>query len=86
MELENIFQWTDSYPSYDILTNDIRNEELYELRSKEEILGVICLNSNQEPEYRTIDWLDKAGSVALLLVSVVFIISVLSFTLALVFG
>lgn len=60
MELENILQWTDSYPSLDVITSDIDNKELYELHDEDEILGVICLSLYQEPEYRTIDWLDKA--------------------------
>jgi len=62
MEIENIFQWTDNYPSFDIIATDISNKELYELYDEEEILGVICINTTQEPEYKTIDWLNKAGN------------------------
>jgi ribosomal protein S18 acetylase RimI-like enzyme len=59
MELENIFQWTDSYPNLEIIIKDIDNKELYELYKEDDLIGVICFNTRQEPEYLTIDWLDK---------------------------
>ena len=62
MELENIHQWTDSYPNFSLITKDIHNKELYELDSGGEIAGVICLNNCQASVYENIDWLDKNGN------------------------
>ena len=59
MEFENIFQWTESYPNLDIIINDINNKDLYELSNEGELLGVICFNVNQNPQYKIIDWQDK---------------------------
>ncbi len=66
MELENIFQWTDSYPNHDIIINDINNNDLYELSEEEKLLGVICLNVSQDPAYKTIDWHDRNGKVLII--------------------
>ena len=66
MENENIFQWTESYPNMEIVIQDIDNKELYELSSETEILGVVCLNVYQDPEYGNIDWLDKTGNALII--------------------
>ena len=66
MELEKIFQWTDSYPNLDIIINDIKNSDLYELRIDGELLGVICFNIKQDPQYEIIDWVDKNGKVLII--------------------
>lgn len=61
MEFENIFQWTENYPNLDIIINDINNNDLYELNRDGNLLGVICFNVNQDPQYKIIDWHDKNG-------------------------
>ena len=66
MKIEDIFQWTESYPNFDVIANNIINKELYELHNEDEILGVICLNVYQEPQYETIDWLDKSGNALII--------------------
>jgi GNAT superfamily N-acetyltransferase len=59
MEFENIYQWTEFYPNLDIITNDIRNKELFELHNEGQILGTICLNTVQEKQFETISWSDN---------------------------
>lgn len=66
MEFENIFQWTESYPNLDIIINDINNKDLYELSKEGELLGVICFNVSQDPQYKIIDWQDKNGCVLII--------------------
>jgi ribosomal protein S18 acetylase RimI-like enzyme len=51
-----IFQWTDSYPSSKIITEDIRNKYLYVLTCDNDIIGAINISEEQEKEYETIDW------------------------------
>ena len=59
LEEEKIFQWTDSYPTIEIIERDIFNRELFELNIQEQIVGVICPNNKQEEIYNTIDWKDN---------------------------
>ncbi|MEO5911741.1 MAG: GNAT family N-acetyltransferase [Pelobium sp.] len=66
MELENIFQWNESYPNFNNILEDINNEQLYEIFCDNNIIGVICINNKQEPEYKKIDWSDKNGKALII--------------------
>jgi len=60
---ENVFQWTDNYPTLDIIFQDIANSHLYGLYQQDECIGAIVLNSIQSPQYNAILWKDTNGKV-----------------------
>lgn len=55
--LQNIFQWNESYPSKEAFENDLKNNELYVLVHKEEIIGSISITSDIDKEYLPVKWL-----------------------------
>lgn len=63
MEGRGIYQWGDFYPTVDIITNDIQCESLYTMQNRKECVGIICLNEEQSPEYREIEWLSDERCV-----------------------
>lgn len=61
MRKQRIFQWTDNYPTVDIIANDINNRHLYGLSKNDKWLGVIVLNTTQSAEYNNVNWEDSNG-------------------------
>ncbi|WP_424492683.1 GNAT family N-acetyltransferase [Salinimicrobium sp. GXAS 041] len=57
MQQKGIFQWNEHYPSKERLANDIEKEQLYVLKEKEGILGIIVLTPEMDEEYIPIEWL-----------------------------
>ncbi|HET8574233.1 MAG TPA: GNAT family N-acetyltransferase [Edaphocola sp.] len=51
-----IFQWTDHYPTLQIIQNDIESGHLYQIQSGKDILGIINISAIQEEEYKNINW------------------------------
>lgn len=47
--------WTELYPNRDVFKSDIDNKHLYVLEDKE-ILGIVVLNSIEDPNYKNISW------------------------------
>ncbi len=62
MEKEHIFQWTDSYPTLEILDADIKSGNLYCLGSGV-CAGVIHISDIQEAEYGSVKWQHTTGNV-----------------------
>ncbi|MFK7946646.1 MAG: GNAT family N-acetyltransferase [Saprospiraceae bacterium] len=56
LETQNIYQWTDKYPTLSIIKNDIEKEFLYVLKVNDEIVGAINISEEQETVYQTVDW------------------------------
>lgn len=56
LEDNNIYQWTDNYPTRQIIGNDIESDVLYILKNNNEIIGAINISEDQEVEYEAIDW------------------------------
>jgi len=56
MNRNGMFQWNQSYPSLDVIENDIQNKTLFTLTDNWVIKGIIVLNESQPPEYKQIDW------------------------------
>lgn len=56
LQSEGIFQWTDHYPTLQIIQNDIESEHLYQIQSDKDIFGIINISTIQEEEYKTINW------------------------------
>ena len=59
MELKNIFQWNDDYPSLSTFENDINNNCLYVVIKEKEIIGCICISDFMDKEYESVKWLTK---------------------------
>jgi ribosomal protein S18 acetylase RimI-like enzyme len=55
MNQSGLFNWHDSYPDLETISNDIDTRTLYILE-KDGIQGAVALNSDQPPEYRDIKW------------------------------
>ena len=62
MENEDIFQWTENYPRVEHLSEDISQRHLYGLYKQKQCLGVISLNTIQDPQYKLISWEDINGN------------------------
>lgn len=56
LDAQDIFQWTDAYPNIEIVKSDIEKEETYILKDKNQLVGVLILNEEQDPQYKEIDW------------------------------
>ncbi|MFK8060979.1 MAG: GNAT family N-acetyltransferase [Polaribacter sp.] len=56
LEKQNIFQWTDNYPTLSILKKDLEKKHLFILKINNEIIGAINISEEQEKEYKNIDW------------------------------
>lgn len=56
LDAQGIYQWTDDYPNIEIVKTDIEKEETYILTDKNQLLGAVILNEEQDQQYQTIDW------------------------------
>lgn len=57
-----IEQWTDDYPSNEIVESDVLLNSLYVLTKDEEIIGCITLNEQQDKAYQDLKWLTSDTS------------------------
>jgi len=63
LQQEQIYQWTDNYPTFEIIRKDINNGHLYCALQSDLPIGAINISDLQEPEYKTIDWEDLDGRI-----------------------
>ena len=56
MKLYNNTQWDENYPNESDFINDINRQELYVDERDEELVGLICLNKVEAPEYKSLEW------------------------------
>lgn len=56
LDKKDIFQWTNNYPTLSIIENDLKKDSLFVLKNNEKIIGAICINEEQEFEYKKIKW------------------------------
>ena len=56
-----IFQWDEDYPSESIFIKDIDLERLYLRVENEEIVGLVALCEDKDPEYETVKWITPDG-------------------------
>lgn len=57
-----IYQWNESYPSNEVLMNDIELGQIWKLENKQSIIGVMVLTEIEDDEYKDVKWLTKNGS------------------------
>ncbi|WP_343252593.1 GNAT family N-acetyltransferase [Ligaoa zhengdingensis] len=62
---EGLHQWGDDYPLEADFVRDIERRELYVQEQGGAVLGFVCINRDQSPEYRLVDW--KTGDGCLVL-------------------
>ena len=63
MESQGIYQWNDGYPTLDVITKDVQSKSLYIMKRQGDILGIITLDEEQEPQYKEIKWFSDGESV-----------------------
>ncbi|GAB4156775.1 MAG: hypothetical protein Tsb0033_07790 [Winogradskyella sp.] len=56
LEDDNIYQWTNNYPTRSIIENDLKDGVLYVLKNNNKIIGAINISEDQEPEYKSVKW------------------------------
>ncbi|UZW12479.1 GNAT family N-acetyltransferase [Clostridium pasteurianum] len=56
MHEQGVYQWDHTYPSKDIISDDIREENLYMYVDENIIKGFIVLNEYQDKEYEKVQW------------------------------
>lgn len=56
MRSQGIEQWDERYPNVEVLEKDIAENTLYVAWSGEEMLGMVVLNTFQDPEYAELNW------------------------------
>jgi predicted amidohydrolase len=56
LDKQKLFQWTDNYPTAEIIEGDLKKESLYTLKEGDEIIGAICLSEEQDPQYQYVNW------------------------------
>ncbi len=56
LDNRKIFQWTNNYPSLNIIENDLKKDCLFVLKNADKIIGSICINEEHELEYEKINW------------------------------
>lgn len=50
------FQWDDTYPSKEIIRQDIKNRHLYVAVIDDKVVGSVTINAVFPPEYATVNW------------------------------
>lgn len=61
-----IYQWDEIYPNVEVLSNDIRNKEMYLLIQNGQILACVVINEDQDEEYDTAPWRYREGRIAVI--------------------
>ena len=66
LEKEGIFQWTDQYPTLEIISKDIRKGNLYCLNENGNTYGVININELQEQEKNSVHGKNNVGKILII--------------------
>jgi GNAT superfamily N-acetyltransferase len=61
MNARGVTQWDENYPSLDMLLGDIETGSMFLMVDYGNVIGMIVLTAEQEPEYLDVDWSDKEG-------------------------
>lgn len=63
MRANGIYQWNDNYPTLKHVEEDLKTGALYVGLIAEKMVGAICLDENQSPEYANIPWQFTDGRI-----------------------
>lgn len=61
-----IEQWDELYPDEETLTADIKNGQMYLLEESRGLVSAVVLNTEQAPEYQTVNWQCRLEPVAVI--------------------
>ncbi|MHC4131926.1 MAG: GNAT family N-acetyltransferase [Planctomycetota bacterium] len=61
MQSNGIDQWDESYPTKDMIAEDIQNQYMYAIKDSKDFVAIVTLNSKGAPEYDTVRWLTEDG-------------------------
>lgn len=53
---QGIFQWNENYPSLNILTQDVKNGEVYVYEVEQGLVGTVMFSFNMDDFYSEIQW------------------------------
>ena len=56
-----IDQWDENYPNAEIISQDLKNKTYYVVEKKEEIIGGINIDRNQDITYLDLKWQDNSN-------------------------
>ena len=56
---KEIYQWNESYPSKEVLQNDLVLQQLWKLELNHKIIGLVVLTDIEDAEYNEVKWLTK---------------------------
>jgi len=56
---QGIFQWSENYPTKEILSSDIAFKQIWKIENETGIVGSIVLTEIEDPEYESVKWLTK---------------------------
>ena len=56
-----IDQWDENYPNAEIISQDLKNKTYYVVEEKEEIIGGINIDRNQDITYLDLNWEDNSN-------------------------
>ena len=58
---QGIFQWSNCYPSKEILQLDIELQQIWKLVETNNIIGIVVLTEIEDREYKTVKWLTNGS-------------------------
>lgn len=61
MITNGIYQWNESYPSYEAFKNDIELDQIWVLKDGDMIIGSIVITEVEDEEYDGVVWLTPQG-------------------------
>jgi ribosomal protein S18 acetylase RimI-like enzyme len=63
MESQGIYQWNEYYPTLKVIQDDIENGSMHILKESDEVVGIITVNEEQDPEWSQVNWSTQKGKV-----------------------
>ena len=56
MQSKGIDQWGNFYPTKEIISSDIKKQNLYVYKQDSQLIGIVALENTQDEEYDKIQW------------------------------
>lgn len=54
------YQWDKDYPQQSVFEQDIWHKTLFVAYQKQQLVGIVCINTQQPQEYMDLDWQSKS--------------------------
>jgi ribosomal protein S18 acetylase RimI-like enzyme len=59
MQSKGIDQWDKSYPTKDMISEDVQNQYMFAIKDGGNLIAVVSLNAKGAPEYDIVKWLTE---------------------------